>query len=74
MSSGGFKKPKRDISGKEGAKDVPEWAKGHRPKIGEAGKDFAERLLTEKYGVENYPRGPGSEYSKIKKWRDRAFE
>ena len=72
--SEGFKRPKADVSAKEGAKDVPEWARGYRPKIGEAGKDFARRLLDEKYGSGKYPRGPGSEFSNIKKWADRSFE
>jgi hypothetical protein len=38
------------------------------------GRQFAERLLDEKYGRGNYPTGPGSEFNKIKKWGDRAFE
>jgi hypothetical protein len=40
----------------------------------ENGRQFAERLLDDKYGKGNYPIGPGSEFSKIKKWGDRAFE
>jgi hypothetical protein len=32
------------------------------------------RLLDEKYGKGQYPTGPGSEFNKIKKWGDRAFE
>jgi hypothetical protein len=31
-------------------------------------------LLDDKYGVGSYPMGPGSEFNKIKKWGDRAFE
>ncbi len=46
----------------------------HRPLAAENGKDFAKRLLDEKYGPGNYNTGPGSEYNKIKKWGDRAFE
>jgi hypothetical protein len=42
--------------------------------VGESGADFAERLLDEKYGPGIYPRGPGSEYNKIKKWGDRSFK
>ena len=34
----------------------------------------AKRLLNDKYGAGNYPTGPGSEFNKIKKWGDRAFE
>jgi hypothetical protein len=69
-----YKKLKSRVSGKEGAKDVPQWAKGQRPRIGEAGNAFAKRLLDEKYGPGNYPQGPGSEFSKIRKWGDRSFE
>jgi hypothetical protein len=47
--------------------------KGQRPLTTENGRQFAERLLGEKYGKGNYPTGPGSEFSKIKKWGDRAF-
>ncbi|MGO9465610.1 MAG: hypothetical protein ACLQIB_26485 [Isosphaeraceae bacterium] len=33
-----------------------------------------KRLLDDNYGAGNYPTGPGSVFSKIKKWGDRAFE
>ncbi|WP_257463572.1 SitA5 family polymorphic toxin [Archangium lipolyticum] len=69
-----YKTPKSGASGKEGAKDVPSWAKGERPKVNESGKDFAKRLLDKKYGEGNYDKGPGSEFNKIQKWGDRAFE
>lgn len=72
--SEGYKKPKPNTSGKEGAKDVPSWAKGNKPLADEAGKDFAERLLDEKYGPGNYPKGPNSEFNKIKKWGDRSWQ
>jgi len=68
------KKPKPHISGKEGAKDVPSWAKGNKPYIDESGKDFAKRLLEEQFGEENYDKGPRSDYNKIRKWGDRSFE
>lgn len=70
-----YKTPKSGVSGKEGAKDVPSWAKGERPKVDESGgKDFAKRLLDKKYGEGNYNKGPGSEFNKIQKLGDRAFE
>jgi hypothetical protein len=69
-----YKKPKSGVSGKEGAKDVPSWARGQRPRVGESGKDFAKRLLDEKYGEGNYEKGAKSEFSKIQKWGDRSFE
>ena len=61
-------------SGKDKASDIPSWARGERPYIGESGKDFAKRVLDEKYGDGNYPTGPGSEYNKLKKWSDRGFK
>ena len=70
----GYKSPKPRISGKEGAKNVPEWAKGNRPYEYESGKDFAKRLMDKKYGSENYRKQGPTEYSKIKKWGDRSWE
>lgn len=78
-SSGGSSSPqyKQPVSGKSGAEagsDVPSWARGNRPFIGENGKSFARRLLDSKYGPGNWKdTGPGSEFSKIKKWGDRGF-
>ena len=69
-----YKKPKVKTSAKEGAKDVPSWAKGERPYKNEAGNDFAKRLLDEKYGSGNYRKGPNSEFNQIRKWGDRAWE
>ncbi len=68
------KKKKSGLSGKEAANDVPSWAAGERPRTTENGREFAERLLDDRYGAGNYPTGPGSEFNKIKKWGDRAFE
>jgi len=68
------KRKKPGLSGKEAADDVPSWARGERPRTTENGHDFAKRLLDKKYKARNYPTGPGSEFSKIKKWGDRAFE
>jgi RHS repeat-associated protein len=68
------KKPK--TTGKEGAKDCPSWAKEDGgPMHNESGKDYAKRLLDEKYGPDGWTEtGPGSEFSKIQKWADRAFD
>jgi hypothetical protein len=68
------KRKRPGLSGKDAASDVPSWAAGERPFVWEKGRDFAERLLDGKYGRGNYPTGPGSEFSKIKKWGDRAFQ
>ena len=69
-----YKKRKSGQSAKEAAKDIPSWAAGKRPFVGESGSAFAKRLMDEKYPGVNYPTGPGSEYNKIKKYGDRAFE
>lgn len=68
-----FKKPITG-SGKEKATDVPSWAKGNKPYVGENGNNFAKRLLDGKYGSGNYKTGPGTEFNQIKKWGDRAFK
>ncbi len=68
------KRKKPGLSGRAAASDVPSWAEGERPLVVESGREFAERLLDAKYGKGTYPTGPGSEFSKIKKWGDRAFE
>lgn len=60
------KKTKAGLSGKDAARDVPSWAKGQRPLRTENGRQFAERLLDEKYGKGNFPTGSGSEFSKKK--------
>ena len=66
---------KKGLSGKEAASDVPSWAKGQAPYKGENGKDFAQRLLDERFGKGGWEgKGADSDYNKIKKWGDRAFE
>ena len=69
----GNKVPKSGVSGKEGAKNAPSWAKGQRPRIGESGNNFATRLMNEKYGIGNWKKGPGEEFNQIQKWADRSF-
>jgi hypothetical protein len=59
--------------GREGATDIPSWARGTAPGQGESGKDYAKRLMDEKYGDGNYDTGPRSEYNKLKKYGDRHF-
>jgi len=68
-----YKKSKSG-SGKEKSNDIPSWAEGKRPLVGENGKDFAKRLLDERFGENNYKKGPSSDFDKIKKWGDRGFE
>ena len=47
------KKKKAGLSGKEAADDVPSWAKAERPLTTENGRDFAGRLLDDKYGMDS---------------------
>ncbi|WP_147290840.1 hypothetical protein [Roseomonas gilardii] len=66
-------------SGKEAAKDLPDWARGKPRWQGESPVDFAKRLLNERHGSENAwnkkpaDTGPRSDYNKIKKFGERAF-
>jgi RHS repeat-associated protein len=64
----------RSGSGKERSTDIPSWAQGQRPKPGENGRQFATRLMDAKYGPGNYKTGPGSEFNKLQKYGDRAFQ
>ncbi|AXI01469.1 RHS repeat domain-containing protein [Aquirhabdus parva] len=60
-------------SGKEAAKDVPSWARGEVPKVGENGNKFATRLMNDKYGKGEWEKGVG-EFNKIRKYGDRGFK
>ena len=68
------KNPKSGLSGKEGAKDIPSWAKGERPLVGENGDAFAKRVLDKQFPGKKHETGPDSDYSKLKKFGDRNFE
>jgi len=60
-------------SGKEKADDIPSWAEGKRPMPGESGRDFADRVVKERYpGKTDIKKGPGSEWNKLKKFGDRC--
>ena len=59
-------------SGKEKANDRPDWSKHYPKQPDESGKDYADRVMNEKYGAGNYKKGPGSEHNKLKKWGDRG--
>ena len=67
-----FKKPIPRLSGREGAKNIPSWARGSRPYIGENGRDFAKRLMDEKYGPGEW-RPADAEYRQLQKYGDRNF-
>jgi len=67
-----FKEPIPRLSGREGSKDVPSWARGKRPYVTEKGRDFAKRLMDEQYGPGNW-RQDSPEFRKLQKFGDRSF-
>ena len=69
-----YKKKKSGLRKERSGRRRAQLGTGERPLTSESGRDFARLLLDDKYGAGNYPNGPGSEFSKIKKWADRAFE
>ena len=60
-------------SHKNAADDIPSWVinEGYQKRENESGNDFAKRALDGHYGENNYPKGPGSEYNKVRKYGDR---
>jgi len=52
---------------------VPSWAEGEKPLPGETAVEFAKRLCDARHGRGTYNTGPGSEFSKIKKWAAGKF-
>ena len=55
--------------------DAPSWAKHDPPRRSDKNaKEYAERILNEKYGAGNWKTGPGSEYSQIKKWAETHYK
>lgn len=67
-----YKKPISG-SGKDKATDIPSWANGKRPYIWENGKNYAQRLMDERYGKGNWKKS-SQEYNKLKKHGDRGYE
>ncbi len=70
-----------DVPESESAKDTPSWSRGTAPRekpdgTWENGKEYAKRLLDEKYGPGNWEqdKGPRSEYNRLKKHGDRDFK
>lgn len=57
-----------------GANDPPSWVKteGGLPLPGETAQQYATRILNQKYGPGTWPKGAGTEYSKIVKWAQRS--
>jgi hypothetical protein len=71
-AAGTIRAKKANMSGKDGAKDIPSWAKGSGPEGAENGKQYAARMMNEKYGNGNWETS-SREYSQLKKYGDRAF-
>ena len=55
-------------SKKERSTNAPEWPKYKKQKKGESKKQYATRILNEKYGKGNWRKGSESEYSRIIKY------
>jgi len=57
-----------------GANDAPSWVsrEAGSPQPGENAQQYATRILNDKYGEGNWPKGAGSEFSKIVKWVTRG--
>lgn len=58
-------------SGKEKADDIPSWAQGEQMQPGETPVQAADRVMRKRFPDGNYPKGPGSEHNKIKKYFER---
>ena len=59
------------LSQKARATDAPSWIFEKPPHDNEKAKDYAKRILDQKYGKGNWKKGPGSEYNKIVKYAQR---
>jgi hypothetical protein len=68
-----FKEPIPRLSGREGSKDIPSWARGKRPYVGENGRDYAKRAMDERYGPGNWEQTRAREYNQLKKYGDAIF-
>lgn len=58
-------------SGKEKADDIPSWAAGCQMQPNETPVQAADRVMRQRFPDGNYPKGPGSEHNKIKKYFER---
>lgn len=65
------KKKKTRPSGKERASDRPSWSIGYTMLPEETPRAATERIMKERMGGEGYSKGPGSEYSQLKKFFER---
>jgi hypothetical protein len=56
---------------RRGPKDIPVWALGQQPDVGENGGDFAWRLMDEHYGTGNWTRD-NDEFDQLRKFGNRG--
>ena len=68
-----FKEAIPRLSGKEGTKDIPSWARGKYPYVGETGRQFARRLMDQQYGRGNWESNRKDQFNQLKKCGDRSF-
>lgn len=68
-------KKQTKLSAKEKATDAPSWAKSQTGflKRSQTAQKNATDLLNKKYGLNNWGKGPNSEFNKIVKWLQRAL-
>ena len=69
--TGPFKEAIEGLSGKEAATDIPGWAEGARPYVGENGDAFARRILRNRYPERpesTFERGARSDWSRLQKY------
>lgn len=71
-----LKVPVEGLSGKDGATDIPSWARGMVPKAGQSGKDAAGKAMDKQYEGQNWKSMPRRmmEFRKLQKYFDRHFK
>jgi len=73
---GPFKEAIPNTSGKEAATDIPGWAQGAQPRVGEDGEAFARRIMGYRFPgrpESTLPKGARSDWSKLKKSANRGY-
>lgn len=67
--------PKRNLTPKEHVTNIPNYAKGHTPYVGETANVYANRIMRDYSGPgdDTTSRGPTSDHNRIRK-RYRNYE
>jgi hypothetical protein len=60
------------LSGKEAADDTPSWARGIPRRVGETPRDYAKRLMDDRFGEGKWGKKL-PDFNKLKKWGGRAW-